>query len=149
MAHKNPALNPAGRAGKPIILPPTTFEDAGKMMLNTAAPHGRGDGCNTSTTCARNSRTNACYCPDVVSAEKAAPAASCRTEARDARLAVGEPTTLIDDYLTTGRGRSRHSCNERRSTTASSSSSSRTIQSELGKSFRGVSNQCRNGLAYY
>ena len=25
-----------------------------------------GDGCNTSTTCARNSQTNACYCPDVV-----------------------------------------------------------------------------------
>lgn len=30
--------NPAGRAGKPIILPPTTFEDAVKKMLNTPAP---------------------------------------------------------------------------------------------------------------
>ena len=32
------APNPAGRAGKPIILPPTTFEDAVKKMLNTPAP---------------------------------------------------------------------------------------------------------------
>jgi len=30
--------NPSGRAGKPIILPPTTFEDAVKKMLNTPAP---------------------------------------------------------------------------------------------------------------
>ena len=30
--------NPAGRAGKPIILPPTTFEDAVKKMLETPAP---------------------------------------------------------------------------------------------------------------
>jgi len=29
---KNP--NPAGRHGKPIILPPTTFEDAVKKILN-------------------------------------------------------------------------------------------------------------------
>jgi hypothetical protein len=33
---KNP--NPAGRHGKPIILPPTTFEDAVKKMLNTPVP---------------------------------------------------------------------------------------------------------------
>ena len=32
------APNPAGRHGKPIILPPTTFEDAVKKMLNTPAP---------------------------------------------------------------------------------------------------------------
>ena len=31
--------NPAGRTGKPIILPPTTFENAVKKMLNTPAPH--------------------------------------------------------------------------------------------------------------
>jgi hypothetical protein len=31
--------NPAGRHGKPIILPPTTFEDAVKKALNTPAPH--------------------------------------------------------------------------------------------------------------
>jgi hypothetical protein len=30
--------NPAGRAGKPIILSPTTFEDAVKKMLDTPAP---------------------------------------------------------------------------------------------------------------
>jgi len=30
--------NPAGRHGKPISLPPTTFEDAVKKMLNTPAP---------------------------------------------------------------------------------------------------------------
>ena len=39
MRDKNP--NPAGRAGKPIILPPTTFEDAVKKMLNTPAPHDK------------------------------------------------------------------------------------------------------------
>jgi len=33
---RNP--NPAGRTGKPITLPPTTFEDAVKKMLNTPAP---------------------------------------------------------------------------------------------------------------
>jgi hypothetical protein len=33
---KNP--NPHGKHGKPIILPPTTFEDAVKKMLNTPAP---------------------------------------------------------------------------------------------------------------
>jgi hypothetical protein len=37
------APNPAGRAGKPIILPPTTFEDAVKKMLNTPAPHTKED----------------------------------------------------------------------------------------------------------
>jgi len=35
---KTRAPNPAGRAGKPIILPPTTFEDAVRKMLNTPAP---------------------------------------------------------------------------------------------------------------
>jgi hypothetical protein len=30
--------NPAGRNGKPILLPPTTFEDAVKKMLNTPPP---------------------------------------------------------------------------------------------------------------
>ena len=30
--------NPAGRAGKPIVLPPTTFEVAVKKALNTPAP---------------------------------------------------------------------------------------------------------------
>jgi hypothetical protein len=30
--------NPAGRHGKPIVLPPTSFEDAVKKMLNTPAP---------------------------------------------------------------------------------------------------------------
>jgi hypothetical protein len=34
--HRTP--NPSGRAGKPIILPPTTFEDAVKKMLNTPTP---------------------------------------------------------------------------------------------------------------
>jgi hypothetical protein len=32
------APNPTGRRGKPIILPPTTFEDAVKKMLDTPAP---------------------------------------------------------------------------------------------------------------
>ena len=36
--------NPAGRHGKPIVLPPTTFEEAVKKMLNTPAPHTREDG---------------------------------------------------------------------------------------------------------
>jgi hypothetical protein len=35
---KTRAPNPAGRHGKPIILPPTTFEDAVKKMLSTPAP---------------------------------------------------------------------------------------------------------------
>jgi hypothetical protein len=35
--------NPSGRAGKPIILPPTTFEDAVKKMLNAPAPHIKED----------------------------------------------------------------------------------------------------------
>jgi hypothetical protein len=35
--------NPAGRHGKPIVLPPTTFEDAVKKMLNTPAPHAKAD----------------------------------------------------------------------------------------------------------
>jgi hypothetical protein len=35
--NKNPP-NPTGRTGKPILLPPTTFEDAVKKMLNTPAP---------------------------------------------------------------------------------------------------------------
>jgi hypothetical protein len=39
MKAKNP--NPAGRAGKPIILPPTTFEDAVKKALSTPAPHSK------------------------------------------------------------------------------------------------------------
>jgi hypothetical protein len=30
--------NAAGRTGKPIVLPPTTFEDAVKKMLSTPAP---------------------------------------------------------------------------------------------------------------
>jgi hypothetical protein len=30
--------NPAGRHGKPIILPPTTFEDAVKKALSTPVP---------------------------------------------------------------------------------------------------------------
>jgi hypothetical protein len=30
--------NPAGRHGKPIVLPPTTFEQAVKKMLVTAPP---------------------------------------------------------------------------------------------------------------
>jgi len=33
-----PNPNPAGKHGKPIILPPTTFEDAVKKMLSTPAP---------------------------------------------------------------------------------------------------------------
>jgi len=33
---KNP--NPAGKIGKPIKLPPTTFEDAVKKMLTTPLP---------------------------------------------------------------------------------------------------------------
>jgi|GEM_PF-6047044 len=33
--------NPAGRTGKPIIVPLTTFEDAVKKMLNTPAPHSK------------------------------------------------------------------------------------------------------------
>jgi len=39
MKRENP--NPTGRAGKPIILPPTTFEDAVRKMLNTPAPHDK------------------------------------------------------------------------------------------------------------
>jgi len=35
-AKHNP--NPHGKHGKPIVLPPTTFEDAVKKMLNTPAP---------------------------------------------------------------------------------------------------------------
>jgi hypothetical protein len=35
---KPKVANPAGRHGKPIILPPTTFEDAVKKMLHTPAP---------------------------------------------------------------------------------------------------------------
>jgi hypothetical protein len=35
---KTKTPNPAGRRGKPIVLPPTTFEDAVKKMLNTPAP---------------------------------------------------------------------------------------------------------------
>jgi len=38
MKHDRHNPNPSGRAGKPIILPPTTFEDAVKKMLNTPAP---------------------------------------------------------------------------------------------------------------
>jgi hypothetical protein len=32
------ASNPQGRRGKPIILPPTTFEDAVKKALSTPVP---------------------------------------------------------------------------------------------------------------
>jgi hypothetical protein len=35
---KTKSPNPSGRHGKPIILPPTTFEDAVKKMLSTPAP---------------------------------------------------------------------------------------------------------------
>ena len=35
---KSEIPNPAGRHGKPIILPPTTFEDAVKKMLATPVP---------------------------------------------------------------------------------------------------------------
>jgi hypothetical protein len=38
MPNKSANPNPAGRAGKPIILPTTTFEDAVKKMLNTPVP---------------------------------------------------------------------------------------------------------------
>jgi hypothetical protein len=36
--------NPAGRHGKPIVLPPTTFEEAVKKALNTPAPHEKNLG---------------------------------------------------------------------------------------------------------
>jgi len=35
------ARNLTGRRGKPIVLPPITFEDAVKKMLNTPAPHDK------------------------------------------------------------------------------------------------------------
>ena len=35
--------NPTGRAGKPIVIPPTTFEDAVKKMLSTPVPHVKED----------------------------------------------------------------------------------------------------------
>jgi hypothetical protein len=38
MKTAKPVPNPSGRHGKPIVLPPTTFEDAVKKMLNTPAP---------------------------------------------------------------------------------------------------------------
>ena len=38
----------------------------GAFSLRSAKAADEGDGCNTSTTCSRNSQTNACYCPDVV-----------------------------------------------------------------------------------
>ena len=34
-------------------------------LRNVQAEGGGGEGCNTNTTCARNSNNN-CYCPDVV-----------------------------------------------------------------------------------
>jgi hypothetical protein len=41
MSRQRKSPNPHGRQGKPIILPPTTFEDAVKKMLNTPAPHDK------------------------------------------------------------------------------------------------------------
>jgi hypothetical protein len=35
------APNPNGKHGKPIVLPPTTFEDAVKKMLTTPSPESK------------------------------------------------------------------------------------------------------------